>query len=233
MTPDDLKRAAAYAALDFVKPGMRLGLGSGSTTNFFIDALAARHGTAVLCIPTSEETRRRAEASKLHLSTLDEMPVLDLTVDGADEIDPSLRLIKGGGGAHLREKIVATSSKRMIVIADESKRVSHLGAFPLPIEIVLFGGAATLAKIEKAAAKAGCRGELKLRAREGKPFITDNGNLICDASFGRIDDPHQLASMLSAVPGVVEHGLFIGLASLALIASQNGIETLEPKHERL
>jgi ribose 5-phosphate isomerase A len=229
MMPDELKRAAAHAALDFVKPRMRLGLGSGSTTNFFIDALAARHGTAVLCVPTSEQTRRRAEAAKLRLSTLDETPVLDLTVDGADEIDPALRLIKGGGGAHLREKIVATSSERMIVIADESKRVGHLGAFPLPIEIVPFGAAATLAKIEKAAAAAGCRGELKLRTSEGRPFVTDNANLICDASLGRINDPQRLASLLSAVPGVVEHGLFIGIASLAIIAAQNGIETLEPK----
>jgi ribose 5-phosphate isomerase A len=229
MTPDELKRAAAHAALDFVKPRMRLGLGSGSTTNFFIDALAARHGTAVLCVPSSEQTRRRAESAKLRLSTLDETPVLDLTVDGADEIDPALRLIKGGGGAHLREKIVATSSERMIVIADESKRVDHLGAFPLPIEIVPFGAAATLAKIEKAAATAGCWGELKLRATEGRPFVTDNGNLICDASLGRIDDPQRLASLLSAVPGVVEHGLFIGIASLAIIAAQNGIETLEPR----
>jgi ribose 5-phosphate isomerase A len=229
MTSDELKRAAAHAALDFVKPRMRLGLGSGSTTNFFIDALAARHGATVLCVPTSEQTRRRAEALRLRLSTLDETPVLDLTIDGADEIDPSLRLIKGGGGAHLREKIVATSSERMIVIADESKRVGRLGAFPLPIEIVPFGATATLAKIEKAAAKAGCRGELKLRASGSGASVTDNGNLICDASFGRIDDPQRLAAVLSDVPGVVEHGLFIGIASLAIIATRTGIETLEPK----
>ena len=229
MTPDELKRAAANAALDFVKPGMRLGLGSGSTANFFIDALAARHGTTVVCVPTSEATRRRAEASGLRLSTLDETPVLDLTIDGADEIDPLLRLIKGGGGAHLREKIVATSSDRMIVIADESKRVDRLGAFPLPIEIVRFGATATLAKIERAAKKAGCSGMLKLRTSEGKPFMTDNGNHICDASFGRIDDPQCLALVLSGLPGVVDHGLFIGIASLAIIVAQTGIETLEPK----
>jgi ribose 5-phosphate isomerase A len=229
MTSDELKRAAAHAALDFVKPGMHLGLGSGSTVNFFIEALAARHDATVLCVPTSEATRRRAKASGLRLSTLDETPVLDLTVDGADEIDPLLRLIKGGGGAHLREKIVATSSERMIVIADESKRVGRLGAFPLPIEIVPFGATATLAKIQKAAAKAGCRGELKLRASGDKPSITDNGNLICDASFGRIDDPQRLAALLSDVPGVVEHGLFIGIASLAIIATRTGIDRLEPE----
>jgi ribose 5-phosphate isomerase A len=163
------------------------------------------------------------------LSTLDETPALDLTVDGADEIDPLLRLIKGGGGAHLREKMVATSSERMIVIADESKRVSRLGAFPLPIEIVPFGAIATLAKIKEAAAKAACQGALKLRTSRDKPFMTDNGNFVCDASFGRIDDPQRLAAVLSDVPGVVEHGLFIGIASLAIIATRTGIETLEPE----
>ena len=228
MTSDELKRAAAHAALDFVKPGMRLGLGSGSTVNFFIEALAARHSVAVLCVPTSKQTHRLAEASGLRLSTLDETPEPELTVDGADEIDPLLRLIKGGGGAHLREKIVATSSERMIVIADESKRVSRLGAFPLPIEIVPFGATATLAKIQRAAAKAGCQGALTLRTNGDKPSITDNGNLVCDASFGRIDDPERLAGVLSEVPGVVEHGLFIGIASLAIIATRTGIETLEP-----
>jgi ribose 5-phosphate isomerase A len=229
MTSDELKRAAAHAALDFVKPGMRLGLGSGSTATFFIDALATRFGATILCVPTSEATRRRAESSRLRLSTLDETPVLDLTVDGADEIDPSLRLIKGGGGAHLREKIVATSSKSMIVIADESKRVDRLGAFPLPIEIVSFGATSTLAKIERAAERAGCRGPLNLRTFGGRPFFTDNANLICDASLGSIDDPQRLASALAAVPGVVEHGLFIDIASLAIIASQKGIEILERK----
>src|SRR5687768_13252012 len=229
MTSDALKGAAARAALDFVKPGMRLGLGSGSTANHFIDALARRYGAQVLCVPSSEATRRRSESAGLLLSTLDETPMLDLTVDGADEIDPALRLIKGGGGAHLREKMVATSSSRMIVIADESKRVDMLGAFPLPIEIVPFGATATLAKIESAGERAGCRGLLKLRSSNGKPFVTDNGNLICDASFGRIEEPERLASALAGIAGVVEHGLFLGIASLAIIAGQSGIETLEPK----
>ena len=229
MTSDELKRAAARAALEFVKPGMRLGLGSGSTANHFIDALAARYGAKVLCVPSSEATRLRANTAGLRLSTLDETPLLDLTVDGADEIDPALRLIKGGGGAHLREKIIATSSDRMIVIADQSKRVDQLGVFPLPIEIAPFGAISTLAKIQRAGEQIGCRGVLKLRSREREPFVTDNGNFLCDASFGRIEEPEHLASALAAVPGVVEHGLFIGIASLAIIAGQRGIETLEPR----
>ena len=229
MTADEMKRAAAHAALAHVKPGMRLGLGSGSTANHFIDALAERSesGMDVLCVPTSEATRRRAEKLGLRLSSLEETPQLDLCVDGADEIDPSLRLIKGGGGAHVREKIVAVSSKRMIVIADESKRVAVLGAFPLPIEIVPFGAVSTLRRIESAASGAGCRGRLALRLlSNGTPFITDNGNLICDGSFGRIDEPEAMAMALSSVPGVVDHGLFIGIAALAIIASPSGVETL-------
>jgi ribose 5-phosphate isomerase A len=230
MTADELKRAAALAALDFVRPGMRLGLGSGSTANHFIDALAA-HAKAnaldLFCVPSSEATRRRAESRGLTLSNLDKTPLLDLTVDGADEIDDSLRLIKGGGGAHLREKIVATSSRQMIVIADQSKRVSALGAFPLPIEILTFGSVSTIGKIEAAAKSAGCSGPIKLRSSGAEPFITDNGNLICDASFGRIASPEQLADALSSVPGVVDHGLFLGIASLALIASSSGVETLK------
>jgi ribose 5-phosphate isomerase A len=229
MTSDKLKRDAAHAALAYVKPGMRLGLGSGSTANHFIDAVAAKikSGMELLCVPTSESTRRRAETLGIPLSSLDETPLLDLTVDGADEIDASLRLIKGGGGAHLREKIVATSSRQMIVIADASKRVSTLGAFPLPIEIVRFGATSTLGKIETAARWAGCQGPLTLRMTNGALFVTDNGNLICDGSFDQIEDPEKLATALSSVPGVVDHGLFIAIASLAIIATSSGIETLE------
>jgi ribose 5-phosphate isomerase A len=229
MTPDELKRAAAHAAIAHVKPGMRLGLGSGSTANHFIDAVAGKvkAGFDLLCVPTSEATRRRAEKLGLPLSSLDDTPQLDLTVDGADEIDASLRLIKGGGGAHVREKIIATSSRQMIVIADYSKRVSDLGAFPLPIEILPFGATSTLGKIETAARWAGCRGLLTLRVTNSAPFITDNGNLICDGSFGQIEEPEKLATALSSVPGVVDHGLFIGIASLAIIATPSGIETLK------
>jgi ribose 5-phosphate isomerase A len=229
MTSDDLKRAAADAALGLVRPGMRLGLGTGTTAGRFIEALAKKHhaGMTVVCVPTSETTRRLAESLGLPLTTLDESPALDLTIDGADEIDPKLRLIKGGGGALLREKIVATSSERMIVIADHAKRVDVLGNFPLPVEIVPFGARATLAKIEAAAARAGCTGAIGLRKRNEKLFLTDNGNVVADCAFARIADPESLAVALSAIPGVVEHGLFIGIAALAIIAAPSGIETLQ------
>jgi ribose 5-phosphate isomerase A len=231
MTSDELKRAAAHAALGLIQPGMRVGLGTGSTASHFVEALARKYhaGMAVACVPTSEVTRRLAESLGLPLTTLDEFPALDITVDGADEIDPELRLIKGGGGSLLREKIVATSSERMIVIADHAKRVDVLGSFPLPIEIVPFGTRATMAKIETAAHRAGCSGPIALRKRHGKLFLTDNGNVIADCSFGHISDPESLAGILCAVPGVVEHGLFLGIAALAIIAAPSGIETLQSR----
>jgi ribose 5-phosphate isomerase A len=228
MTSDELKRAAARAALTYVEPRMRLGLGSGSTANCFIDALAAKAKTLdLLCVPTSEVTRKRAESLGLRISSLDETPELDLCVDGADEIDPLLRLIKGGGGAHVREKIVALAAHRMIVIADESKRVAVLGRFPLPVEILPFGAKSTLAHIEAVVRRAGYSGSLALRTAEGKPFLSDNGNFICDASLCRIEEPERLALALDGVTGVVGHGLFIGIASLALIATPSGVETIE------
>jgi ribose 5-phosphate isomerase A len=230
MTSDELKRAAAHAALALVEPGMRLGLGTGTTASLFIEALARKHREAALaiaCVPTSERTRSLAESLGLPLTTLDEVPVLDLTVDGADEIDPALRLIKGGGGALLREKIVAASSRRMVVIADQAKRVETLGAFPLPVEVIPFGARATLLRMEAAARRAGCDGRIDLRMRGGELFRTDNSNVIADCHFGRIADPETLAKALSQLPGVVEHGLFIGLADTAFIATPTGVETLK------
>jgi ribose 5-phosphate isomerase A len=229
MTADELKRAAAHAALEFIQPGMHVGLGTGSTASHFIEALARkrRAGMEIACVPTSETTRRLAESLDLPLTTLDEVPTLDIAVDGADEIDSELRLIKGGGGALLREKIVATSSHRMIVIADHAKRVDALGRFPLPVELVPFGARSTLAKIEAAAGRAGCSGSITLRRRGEKLFLTDNGNVIADCGFGHIPDPESLAAALSAIPGVVEHGLFIGIAALAIIAAPSGIATLQ------
>ncbi len=167
---DDLKESAARAALDLVKDGMRLGLGTGSTAARFVDALGERvkAGLKVVCVPTSETTRLQAERLRIPLTTLDETPELDLTVDGADEIDRELRLIKGGGGALLREKIVATASNRMVVIADESKVVDTLGAFPLPVEVVRFGLLATMNAIEAISAEAGCRGAVTLRPAQGR-----------------------------------------------------------------
>lgn len=228
---DKLKRAAAEAALALVEPGMRLGLGTGSTAAHFVELLGirVRGGLDVLAVPTSEATRGLAKHSGIPLTTLDETPELDLTVDGADEIDSELRLIKGGGAALLREKIVARASRRMAVIADLSKKVETLGAFPLPIEIVQFGLEATRRAVEIAIEKAGCGGELSLRLRpDGHALVTDSGHFILDAALGRILDPEALAVGLAEVPGVVEHGLFIGLANEAFIAGPSGIEHLAP-----
>jgi ribose 5-phosphate isomerase A len=232
VTPDEQKRAAAFAALDHVRDGMRLGLGTGSTAKHFVDAVGAKvkGGWKLSCVPTSERTREQAQALGITLTTLDETPQLDLAVDGADEIDGDLNLIKGGGGALLREKIVATAARRMIVIADISKKVERLGKFPLPIEVVPFGVKATALKIDKACAWAGAKGgKLVVRVRDGKPFVTDNGNLVLDCALGAIPDAPKLAAALSSIPGVVDHGLFIGIASLALIAGESGVETLARK----
>src|SRR5688572_20519404 len=181
MDPDTQKREAAAGALDFVRPGMRLGLGTGSTARHFVELLGerVRAGLNVIGVPTSEATRADAERCGVGLTTLDETPALDLTVDGADEIGPALALIKGGGGALLREKIVAAASKRMVVIADESKMVAALGAFPLPIEVLPFGLEATKRAIEVAIEAAGAKGALKLRqGKDGHAFVTDGGHWI-------------------------------------------------------
>lgn len=220
VSAEGMKRAAARAALATVTHGMRLGLGTGSTAAHFVDLLGARakEGLSVVCVPTSERTRAQAESLGLTLSTLDETPQLDLTVDGADEFDASLRLIKGGGGALLREKIVAAASERMFVIADATKEVKTLGAFPLPVEIDRFGARATFLHIERTARGLGLIGPLTLReAAPGEPFITDGGHYLVDCAFGAIDKPDALATRLSAIPGVVGHGLFIGLATAIIV----------------
>jgi ribose 5-phosphate isomerase A len=227
---DGLKRAAAARALDFVRPGMRLGLGTGSTAGHFIELLAekVRLGLAVLGVPSSEETRSQAERLGVPLTTLDKQPELDLTVDGADEIDRELNLIKGGGGALLREKIVAAASRDMIVIADEGKIVERLGRYPLPIEAVDFGLAATCRGIERAFASVGCAGPLQLRRKaDGHVFVTDQGHVILDAGLEAIADARSLAHRLAEVPGVVEHGLFIGLARRAILAGPSGVRVVE------
>jgi len=228
MDARQLKIAAAQAALEHVEDGMRLGIGTGSTADEFVRLLAEKvaDGFNVQGVPTSERTARLCVELGVPLFSLDDLPELDLTIDGADEVDHSLGLIKGGGGALLREKIVASASSRMIVIADESKLVETLGRFPLPIEINGFGMMATYLAIQKAAANLGLEGDMILRRRGADPFITDSGHLILDASFGRIPDPEALSQALHRVPGVVEHGLFIGLASEAILASEHGIETL-------
>ncbi len=224
-SPDNLKRAAAATAMAFVRPGMRLGLGTGSTAAHFVDLLGAA-GHDAPCVPTSEATRAHAARLGLKLATLDDCPRLDLTVDGADEFDDALRLIKGGGGALLREKIVAAASERMIVIADAGKRVKTLGAFALPVEIDRFGARATRLHVEAAARELGLQGELAFRTKAGATFITDGGHLILDCAFGAIPDPQAVSARLNAIPGVVEHGLFIGLATTILCAGETGVETL-------
>jgi ribose 5-phosphate isomerase A len=209
---------------------MRLGLGTGSTARHFVELLAERvhAGLEVIAVPTSEATRSDAERLGIPLTTLDETPALDLTVDGADEIAPDLTLIKGGGGALLREKIVATASERLLVIADESKWVPTLGRFPLPVEVVPFGLAATRRAIEAAGTAAGVAGPALLRrTTDGHAFVTDQGHWILDMVLERIPDPRALADRLACIPGVVEHGLFIGLAQIAVLAGSEGVRIVE------
>jgi ribose 5-phosphate isomerase A len=230
MDAEAQKRAAAARALDFVRPGMRLGLGTGSTATYFIELLAdrVRAGLDVVAVPTSQATHAQAERLGIALTTLDETPGLDLTVDGADEISPDLALIKGGGGALLREKIVAAASAKMIVIADESKWVSMLGHFPLPIEIAPFGAAATRRAIEAVTDELGCPGPTLVRkAQNGHVFVTDGGHWLLDVRLQRIANPRALATRLSMVPGVMEHGLFIGLAWTAILAGPDGVRLVE------
>jgi ribose 5-phosphate isomerase A len=230
MDMEKLKRAAAARAVDQVSAGMRLGLGTGSTAKHFVELLAerVRDGLRVVGVPTSEATRADAARLGVPLTTLEETPELDLTVDGADEIAPDLTVIKGGGGALLREKIVAAASARMIVIADESKWVPTLGHFPLPIEVMPFGLGATRRAIEQAIAAAGCSGPMQVRkGKDGHPFVTDGGHWIVDAALERIPDPRALALRLSQIPGVVEHGLFIDLVKVAILAGSAGVRVIE------
>lgn len=229
---DQLKRQAAARALEAVRDGMKLGLGTGSTAKHFVELLGekVRAGLDVVGVPTSEATRADALRCGISLTSLDEIDRLDLTVDGADEIDPKLNLIKGGGGALLREKIVAAASDRMIVIADDTKWVDTLGRFPLPIEVIPFGLAATRRALNGAFAEAGVSGQMDLRrAKDGHVFVTDGGHWIVDAHLGCIADPPRLARLLAAIPGVVEHGLFVGLASTAILAGKQGIRVIEAR----
>ncbi|MBI4921015.1 MAG: ribose-5-phosphate isomerase RpiA [Devosia nanyangense] len=226
----DLKRQAAAAALSEVRAGMKLGLGTGSTAWHFVDLLGerVRAGLDCIAVPTSEATAAQARGLGIALTSLDETPELDLTIDGADEIGPGLGLIKGAGGAMLREKIVAAASKRMIVIADRSKLVATLGRFPLPIEVDRFGLGATRFALERILARHHGEGAVKLRhVVSGEPFVTDGGHLIVDAFFGRISDPEALSADLRDVPGVVGHGLFLKLCTRAYVAGNDGVETID------
>jgi ribose 5-phosphate isomerase A len=231
MSADDMKREAAQAALAHVQPGMHLGLGHGSTVKHFVDLLGeqVREGLEVLCVAASEATQAQAIALGIRTASLDELPQLDLYVDGADEIGPELALIKGGGGALLREKIVATAARRFVVIADESKLVPCLGRFPLPVEVVPFGLEATRLAMLRLAVEAGLPQELVLRrGPDGHVFVTDGGHHIIDCHFQRIEHPAALAAGLVAIPGVVEHGLFLGLAQAAWVAGPEATRLITP-----
>src|SRR5882672_2103631 len=227
---NELKRAAAARALDYVQDGMKLGLGTGSTAEAFLELLAerVRAGLKIVGTPTSERTAEKARALNIRLDELDALGRLDLTVDGADEADVNLDLIKGGGGALLREKIVAASSFRMVVIADESKLVHRLGAFPLPVEVVAFGHCTTAARIAAVTQALGYdHMRPSLRLMDGAVFNTDSGNVIYDCPFGMIADAASLAAALSMVTGVVEHGHFVGLASALVLAGPGGVRVIE------
>jgi ribose 5-phosphate isomerase A len=219
---DHEKEAAARASLQFVKQGQVVGLGSGSTATYFIKLLGeqVKNGLKIRGIPTSEHSRKSAAELGIPLTTLDECQEIDVTVDGADEVDPQLRLIKGGGGALLREKIVASATRQLVIVADASKRVPVLGKFPLPVEVIKFAQALVVKEIQALGAAVELR-----RSADGKPFLTDENNHILDCRFGKIPDAEGLARRLSDMPGVVEHGLFIGMASIVLVA--NGSEVVE------
>ncbi|MGF1552716.1 MAG: ribose-5-phosphate isomerase RpiA [Paracoccaceae bacterium] len=223
------RRAVAEAAVAMVEDGMRLGLGTGSTAALFVDALGARvaEGLTVTGVPTSAATAEQAGRLGIPLASLDDLAPLDVTFDGADEIDGALGLIKGGGGALLREKLVASASRRLVVLGDWNKRVETLGRFALPVEIVRFGAGTTEAAIRGVLDAQGLSGAVVRRTRDGAAFVTDEGHEIVDLHLGRISEPAWLADALVAVPGVVETGLFLGLASTALIGRPDGtVETL-------
>ncbi|MGB5870178.1 MAG: ribose-5-phosphate isomerase RpiA [Albidovulum sp.] len=231
MTPlyspaDIAKRAAAHRAVDFVKDGMRLGLGTGSTAAFMVSRLGERvrdEGLRIIGVPTSTRTAALAQKEGIRIITLDEAKWLDMTIDGTDEFDPELNLIKGGGGAHLQEKVVATASDRMIVISDVGKKVQQLGAFPLPVEVIRFGWQTTRILLEELIASLGMQlREVTLRMNGDAAFISDEGNYILDLHLGRIGNARQLALVLNQVPGVVENGLFMDICDLVIIGHSDG-----------
>ncbi len=227
MTPDEQKRAAGEAAAALVEPGMIVGLGTGSTAAWFVRALAVR-GLDIHAVATSEATADLARLMRIRLVDLNEARQVDLTVDGADEIGPGLSLIKGAGGALVREKLVWEASRRCVVIADAAKRVAMLGRFPLPIEVVAFGHATTLKRIQAGLTDCGVAATARLRVKDGVAVRTDNGNLIYDAACGAIMDPPAVEASLKSITGVVDHGLFLGLATQALVGTDEGVVTLNP-----
>jgi ribose 5-phosphate isomerase A len=226
MAHDREKEAAARASLRFIKDGQVVGIGTGSTAAYFIQALGekVRNGLRIRGVPSSDRSRDEAASLGIPIATLDECPEIDVTVDGTDEFDPQLRLIKGGGGALLREKIVASATKQFVIIADASKKVATLGKVPLPVEVIKFAETVVARKIEALGATVSLR-----HGVDGKPFLTDEHNHILDCEFGQIKDAEKLARHLSDMPGVVEHGLFIGMASILLVANGDGVVELRTR----
>lgn len=232
MNVEDQKKAAAEHALKVVEKDTRIGLGTGSTANYFIKAVAEkvkRENLNTIFVASSNASESLAKKLGLDVRSIEDVSVLDFTVDGADEIDPSFRMIKGGGGAHLREKILAASSKYMVCIADQSKMVNQLGAYPLPVEVSRFGINATAWKIERVLSKLGYT-NVKMRIRAigdtEKPFVTDSGNPVLDLKLEKIIDPERLDGELQMLPGVVETGLFIGICGVLMVGMADGVKEI-------
>jgi len=226
MNKETGKKNAALEAAQYVKRDMTLGLGTGSTAKYFVEALAPliAKGWNLKGVPTSEETKKQAQEIGLDIIEPDETTIIDLAVDGTDEADPNLNLIKGGGGAHLREKIVARAAHQFIVIADKSKRVVKLGAFPLPIEVEPFGWAITVGHIRRTLEDLGyASAPLNLRAVDGALVHSDGGHLLLDCALTHIDDPHALDKALSTIPGVIETGLFCGVADMVIYGDEDEV----------
>jgi ribose 5-phosphate isomerase A len=224
MTQDEAKQLVAKRALDFVEAGMRVGLGTGTTATMFIRALGARNAEKALglrCVASSDASQKLAASLGLEVTTLDELPELDLYIDGADEVDAQLNLIKGGGGAMLREKIVASSSKRFIVVVDSTKVVKTLGKFPLPLEVIKMALPLVMRRLDAL----GLNPKQRLHA-DGSVYLTDENNFVVDCHCGEIKDPAKTASDVRALVGVVEHGLFLGMTKLVLVAGENGVTEL-------
>ena len=223
------KILAAQKAFEYVEDGMKLGLGTGSTADEFTKILSdnVKNGLDVVCVPTSENTKDLAESLNIPLASLENLNFLDLTVDGADEVDDDLSLLKGGGGALLREKIIAFNSKKMIVIADDTKKVSKLGEFRLPIELIKFEHKITINRVLEKLENIGYPGTAELRVINGNPFTTDSENLIYDLSIGLIEEPAIIDNLLNSIPGMVENGLFVDMANIVIIGEQNGVKIIE------
>ena len=223
------KILAAQKAFEYVEDGMKLGLGTGSTADEFTKILSdnVKNGLDIVCVPTSENTKDLAESLNIPLASLENLNFLDLTVDGADEVDDDLSLLKGGGGALLREKIIAFNSKKMIVIADDTKKVSKLGEFRLPIELIKFEHKITINRVLEKLENIGYPGTAELRVINGNPFTTDSENLIYDLSIGLIEEPAIIDNLLNSIPGVVENGLFVDMANIVIIGEQNGVKIIE------